>query len=72
MLLLKDIFLHKLIPMISYFELEEFLTTLCFKEDEIASIKKKEYHIRLVYEENPQLSIIRSLKLYTLDSSIQS
>jgi hypothetical protein len=43
----KDIFLHKIIPYISYFELEEILIILCFKEDEIATIVNKEYARRL-------------------------
>ena len=43
----KDIFLHNIIPYISYFELDEFLIILCFKEDEIAAIVNKEYARRL-------------------------
>jgi len=48
----RDILIHTLISFISYYKLDDVLTTLCFKKDEIESIKKKEYQRRLVYTDN--------------------
>jgi len=53
MRLLKDIFLNALIPMISYFDLEEFLEPFNFTVEEIAAIKSAEYRRRLIIKENP-------------------
>ena len=52
MRVLKDIVLVNLVPFMSYFEIDEFLTTLDFTPAEIAAIKAKEHKKRITYVYN--------------------
>ena len=60
----QDNLLHNIIPFIGYFDLGDFLVSLCYRSDKIASIKSKEYHRRLTYIDNPNKYIS---KIYTID-----
>ncbi len=60
----QDNLLHNIIPFIGYFDLGDFLVSLCYRSDKIASIKSKEYHRRLKCIDNPHKKIS---KIYTID-----
>jgi hypothetical protein len=60
----QDNLLHNIIPFIGYFDLGDFLVSLCYRSDKIASIKSKEYHRRLKCIDNPHKEIS---KIYTID-----
>ena len=60
----QDNLLHNIIPFIGYFDLGDFLVSLCYRSDKIASIKSKEYHRRLTCIDNPHKTI---LNIYTID-----
>jgi hypothetical protein len=64
----QDNLLHSIIPFIGYFNLGDFLLSLCYRSDKIASIKSKEYHRRLTCIDNPHKEIS---KIYTIDSNIR-
>ncbi len=60
----QDNLLHNIIPFIGYFNLGDFLVSLCYRSDNIESIKSKEYHRRMKCIDNPHKDI---LKIYTID-----
>ncbi len=60
----QDNLLHNIIPFIGYFNLGDFLVSLCYRSDKITSIKSKEYHRRMKCIDNPHKDI---LKIYTID-----
>jgi len=63
MRVLKEILLHKIIPYISYFDLDEFLDNLGISSTEITAIKSKEYTRRLKCIENPRFDILKEYRL---------
>jgi hypothetical protein len=60
----QDNLLHNIIPFIGYFDLGDFLVSLCYRSNAIESIKSKEYYRRLTCIDNPNKYIS---KIYTID-----